>query len=367
MKIECLIEKLRDAVSRVEKTINKNSNLPILSSILFTASGKTLTIKATNLEVGVEISIPVKIHSEGIVATPAVTLQQVLFNIKSDKILTISEENGVLVISVESTKTVLKTIPYEEFPIIPRIEKPESVFKLKTKDLCLGIKSVIFSASLSSIKPEQGSVYIYHKDNSLVFVATDSFRLAERKITLKTNNQIPPLLIPYKNCLEILRVLDGVESEIELSVSKNQINITFPDYFIVSRLVDGTFPDYEQIIPKEITTTVTFLKQDLIDILKTLTIFSDKFNQLTFLINKNQNTTTLETKNSDVGEGQGSLKTKVLGESLTINFNQKYIQDVFQSISDESVNFAFGGLHKPLVIEGAANKNFRYLVMPMNR
>lgn len=367
MKIECVTLKLQDAVSRMEKTVNKNSNLPILSCILFVVSGKTLTIKATNLEVGVEITVPVKVHKEGIVATPAQTLQQLLSNLKVSQTVTIEEIGGVLAISSEAVSGTLKIIPYDEFPIIPRIDASESNFNLKTRDLFLGIKSVIFSASLSSIKPEQGSIYIYHKDNSLIFAATDSFRLAEKRIVLKNNKAIPALLIPYKNCLEILRILEGIEADIEIMTSKNQINITLPDFFITSRLIDGTFPDYEQIIPKEITTTATLLKQDMVDTLKTLTIFSDKFNQLTFSIDKSKNTTTLETKNSDVGEGKSTIKSKVTGDNLTINFNQKYIQDAFQSVPDESVNFYFGGLHKPLVIEGATNKNFRYLVMPMNR
>jgi len=367
MKIECLTEKLQDAVSRMEKTINKSSNLPILSCVLFVVSGKNLTLKATNLEVGVEITIPVKVHSEGIVATPAQTLQQLLNNLKSNKVITLSEEGGTLIISAESMRGTLKIIPYDEFPIIPRIDSPEANFSLKIKDLFLGMKSVIFSASLSSIKPEQGSIYIYHKDNALIFAATDSFRLAEKRIVLKTAKPIPPLLIPYKNCLEILRILDGIDVEIDMVMSKNQLNIKLPDFFITTRLVDGTFPDYEQIIPKEISTTVTLLKQDLVDSLKTLTIFSDKFNQLTFSVDKNKNLTTLETKSSEVGEGKSILKGRVTGEDLNINFNQKYIQDAFQSLTDESVNFLFGGLHKPLVIEGATNKNFRYLVMPMNR
>lgn len=367
MYLECSKDKILDAITRIEKTTNKNAALPVLSCALLVVSGKSLTVKATNLEVGVEITLPVKVTSEGVVAVPSQLLQQTLNAVKSNKPISISEEGGLLVITSENSKTSLKTLSFEEFPLIPRIDEVLVHTKIKVKDFITGIKSVIFSASLSSIKPELGSVYVYHKDNDLVFAATDNFRLAEKKVSLRVDHQFPSLLIPYKNCIEIIRILEGADGEVVIDVNKNSINLTTESVFITSRLVDALFPDYEQIIPKESVTSVSALKQDVVDAIRSLTVFSDKFNQISFTIHKADHKITLRAKNNDLGEGESTIKGKVTGEDVVISFNQRYILDGLQSITDESLIFSFSGPHRPLLIENAGHKNFRYLVMPMNR
>jgi len=149
-----------------------------------------------------------------------------------------------------------------------------------------------------------------------------------------------------------------------VKTTKNQISVATKTIYITSRIIDGVFPDYNQIIPKEFETTFTTLKQDIIDAIRSVSVFSDKFNQITFTIENN--TALFENKNADIGEGRSRIKIKQEGKSLVIKFNQKYITDAFPSIPDETILFSFAGPHKALLIEGGSNKSFRYLVMPMN-
>jgi DNA polymerase-3 subunit beta len=174
-------------------------------------------------------------------------------------------------------------------------------------------------------------------------------------------------LIPYKNIPEIIRILEQINDDVSVSLNKNQISFEYKGIYLFSRVIDGVFPDYKQIIPKQSSTEVVVLKQDLIDGLKVSHIFSDKFNQITITVDPKTKEFSLKTKNSDVGENTHNLDATIEGDSLTINFNQKYIVDCFQSIESDSISLLFNGLNRPMVIHPATDKSFTYLVMPMNR
>jgi len=148
---------------------------------------------------------------------------------------------------------------------------------------------------------------------------------------------------------------------------KNQMAFMVEDTYLVSRLVDGSFPDYKQIIPKTYNTTATVLKNDLINSIKTSNIFSDALNKIKLTVDVKNKSLNIESKNTDIGESQEFINASVSGENLELNFNSKYIIDCMQSISSDSLVLDFGGVGKPLAISGTTDKSFLYIVMPMNR
>ncbi len=367
MKIEVSHERLLKAVSLAEKVSGKNLTLPVLNCILLFVEKQMLVIKSTNLDLGVEIKIPAKIFSEGEVAVSGSVLQHTLSLIYEGKTVSLSVKDGNLLVSTTNSKTLIKAQPHEDFPTIPHPQNAQ-IFKIDSRVFIDGIKSVWYSASLLSIKPELSSVYIYQHDKKIYFVSTDSFRLAEKYILIK--NSIPefePILIPFKNVPEIIRILENSNDEVEVSMTQNQISFSYDSVYLTSRLIDGTFPDYKQIIPKDIKTEVIMLKQDIINVLKKTTIFSNTFNQLCFNTQVAQKVFTISSKNIDIGETVDVVHAAISGESLEINFNHKYLMDCFQAIYSDSVSFSFGGLSKPLIIRGVSDPSFLYLVMPMNK
>ena len=148
---------------------------------------------------------------------------------------------------------------------------------------------MFYSGAVSEIKPEISSVYIYSDSDDLIFISTDSFRLAEKKIRLKKILDVPGIIIPLKNIPEIIRFFSDSEQEIKIDFNKNQISFTQDDIYITSRLIDGIFPDYKQIIPNETSTEVIVLKQDLLNALKLSNVFSDKFNHVILVVKQNKN------------------------------------------------------------------------------
>lgn len=365
MKIECIRDKLQEAVAKAEKVSARNAALPVLQCVLFVVKKTTLSIKSTNLDLGVDITIPVKVEREGIAAVPASVVNNFLSNIQHKNILLeLVGEN--LKISAAGGTTLMRTLPYEEFPLIPTVPKEHS-FELNASDVVRGLRDVAYSSSIMSIKPELSSVYIHLRDGALVFVATDSFRLAEKSIPFKYSGNFTGALVPVKNVPEIIRIIEGAQGPVSVAVSKNQIAFSDQSFYLVSRVVEGTFPDYEQIIPKSPSTEAVLLKQDAMNALRLATVFSDKSNQVTMRVSPKKKTFEVAARNNAVGESRQSVSASVSGDEIEISFNYKYLVDCFGSIPTESVIFSFSGPGKPLVIRGRNDKSFTYLVMPMNR
>ena len=366
MKIECIKDKLHQIISRTEKVTSKNLTLPILSCLLFEAKNNNFKIKATNTDLGIESSVPVKIIKEGTIAVPGTIINNLILNIQNDRNIIIETIEGNLKIKTDHSETLIKSQPFDDFPTIPKVSGGVS-FGLDSKKLIKGLKSVWFSSSISSVKPELASVYIYTIDNDLIFVATDSFRLAEKRIKIEKNNNSFNVLIPLKNIPDIIRIFEEIGGEIDVCLSNNQISFSNNDNYVVSRLIDGVFPDYKQIIPNEVKTEVIVLKQDLLSTLKISNIFSDKFNQINIKIFPSKKIFEITTKNSDIGENTNTIQASLSGEDISVNFNYKYIIDCLQSIDSDSVSLSFNGISKPMTIRGVSDRSFTYIVMPMNK
>jgi DNA polymerase-3 subunit beta len=366
MNIECIKEKLAYAVSKAEKVTGKNITLPILSCILLEAHDSVLTIKATNLDLGIEISLPVKVIKPGKVAVSGSVLYNFISNITNDKNITLEVVNENLKISTKHNQSVIKAFPVDDFPNIPKVSK-EKTFTFNVPGLINGFKSVMYSSSVSTIRPVLSSVFMFSEEEGVVFVSTDSFRLSEKRIGVKKHKDFNQILIPFKNVGEIIRTLEDIKEDVVVCLNENQISFSYEDLYITSRVIDGVFPDYKQIIPKETKTEVIVLKQDLISSLRISNIFSDKFSQVTFQINPKEKTFKITTKNMDVGENINNLDAVIKGEELSIGFNYKYIIDCFQSITGDTVSLSFSDTNKPMVVRGVGDKSFLYLVMPMNK
>lgn len=365
MKIECDVKKIKNAITQVEKIIGRNLTLPVLNSILLIAKGKTLKLRATNLSLGVEVEIPAKIQKEGVVAILGAILGEIFSNIYQNENILIEENSGNLLIKTKKSQIKLKGQPHEDFPTIPTVSGKS--FEIDVKKFMDGVKSVYYSSSPSDIKPEISSVYIYSNEGNLVFVSTDSFRLAEKKIKIKDSGEIEGIIIPFKNIPEILRVFGEINGDIKVCFNKNQISLSTDGVYLTSRVIDGVFPDYRQIISKESKTDAVVLKEDLLNALKLSNIFSDKFNQVNLLIDPKKKIFELSSSNNEVGENKTYLDAAISGEEVQLGFNYKYFFDCFQSINSDSVSIKINGAQKPIIVSGVSDNSFLYLIMPMNR
>lgn len=349
----------------ITRVSTKHVTLPVLQCVLFTVTKDKVTLAATNLEIGVTITTDATIKEEGVVAVPAQTLLQTIQLLKTNEVV-LKVEEGTLTIETDHSETHINVIPHDEFPSIPKVEAASQVVNRSL--FSLGIKTVAFAASQSSIKPELGSIYLYQKkEHSLTFVATDSFRLMEKTVPQKGLVFEESIMIPQKNAMEIARTADLLDEDPELLVTDNQCALLFKEsgVYITSRLVTGSFPDYEQIIPKEYVSDVVVLKSDLQQAFKRSNVFLNKFLQVTLTLTKDSVTVTAN--NGEVGTTTESVTAKTDGEELTVSFNQHYVLEPLQHITDDSLQMKFAGIGRPLVMRGITDTTLRYLVMPMNK
>lgn len=364
MKITLDQKDFYEKLEMVGRVSTKHVTLPVLQCVYLESKDNNLIMRATNLEIAVEARVEANVSEQGVIAVPASVLLQTV-GLNNEKSITLRAEDGGLVVEASGSETLIKSIPHEEFPSIPKIEGGGQT--INNHLFSLGIKSSAFAASVSSIKPELGSVYIFQKkEHSLTFVATDSFRLMEKSVPQKGVVFDSSVLLPQKNALEIARILDSVSSDPTCRFNDNQFSLEFSEgVYITSRLISGSFPDYEQIMPKEFAAKVTLLKEDLVRAFKKTSIFLNKFAQVGLYVTKGS--LTVSAIGGELGTTTESLKAETEGEELTLNFNQRYLSEVLSHMVDDSVVLQFSGVGRPVVIKGVSDASVRYLVMPMNK
>ena len=365
MIFETSVEKLLPIIESAGRVTTHNSSLPVLNTILVIVSGKVLKVRSTNLNLGVEFELLVKSESDGVVAIDSKTLSSFLNTLPKNEKIKITLQDKTLFITSGNNKTIIKTYPYEDFPTLPNVSGATII--IPKNEFIRGVKSTYFSAATSDIKPEIASVYILADKNNIFFVATDSFRLAEKKEILKKPIEFGPILIPVKNIVEIIKIIENINEEITLTANENQITIKTPGVYITSRIISGSFPDYKQIIPKDFSTEVVVLKQDLLNTLKGANIFSDKFNQITLSVNPNKKKFECVSKNNDVGEYSGVIEAALSGDDVSISLNQRYLIECLSLVPQDSIIIGLNGSNKPVVVRGVSDSSFTYLLMPMNR
>ncbi len=359
-------DKILSAVVIAERVVGKKESLPVLSCVLLDV-GKELSLRATNLEAGIDIRVPGEVHSKGVIAVPVSVFTQTLRSIVGDKV-TLKEEGGNLVVESKGTRTLIKAVPHAEFPnVAGSSEKKEGIHVSRTLFLT-ALQSVSYAASPSMIRPELGSVFMSFQEGGVTTVATDSFRLAEKQVLNSARGDDSDVLVPLKHVLELVHVLEKThDEEIVLLVDESQLVVRADGLEFVSRVVDAAFPNYKEIIPKKATTEVTILKGDFADMLRKARVFSGNEQRVGLHVYPQKKVFDATAQSAAIGEMSDSIDAAMTGEDIDINFHIGYLADCLSTIQSDSIILGFSGVGRPLVIRGISDSTFTYLVMPLNR
>lgn len=359
-------KELSEAVASVSRFAERRSTtLPVLSGIVIVAGDDGIKLRATNLETGIDRKISGTIKDPGVVAIPAATLREITSSFTGSGQITIEHGGDTVVISSGTGRSTLKTLPYEDFPILPFPDAGSVKFSISGAHLRTLITTVASFASPSTVRPELGSVLLSAEGGIIKAVATDSFRLAEKKITLGGTITPFSLLIPAKNALDIVQTIP--DDMIEVSSDENQCAFSCPSMMLTTRLVTVSYPDYTQIIPKSFISEATVLRKDFESMLKRSAVFSDSFQKVRLGFSSADKKVTLSAHNNDVGESTESVSANINGESVELSFNYRYLIAPLSLISSESITLSASGIGRALVIRGIGDAAFMYLVMPMNQ
>ncbi len=358
--------KFKDAVHIVARFAErKSSTLPVLSSILILAGDDGIKMRATNLETGIDLKLEGDCTTKGVVAIPASILQQIASSFTQEGNIVIEHTGDIILLTSGNSKSSIKTVPYDDFPSIPFPENPKNrivISGVLLKNLFVSIASC---ASSSTIRPELASIYLSIEGGMLTAVATDSFRLVEKKIPLMNKGTQGKFLIPAKNALDIAQALP--DGDIIMSFDEHQCAFVGDEGMLVSRLTNVVYPDYRQIIPKESVVEAVVLRKDFENALKRTTIFSDSFQKIRISFDPKKNLFSFFAKNTDIGESAETLTARVSGSPLDLSFNHRYLSTVLSLTPAESISLIAAGIGRPLIIKGVGDTSLMYLVSPMNQ
>ena len=366
MKLFCSQADFDYALNIVNKAININNTLPVLNNILLKAEGKKLYFSSTNLEIAINCSIDADVRSEGSITVPAKLITNYVSLLKDEKIELSLTEGLSLSINSSSSSTKIKCISADEFPLIPTIEKGQEI-SLKIDQLYEAITETVFAASMNVSRPVLSGVLMYSIGKDVKLVSTDSYRLAEKKITLASKPAEDfYCIIPARTLSEFSKIISKAEKkEVKINISKNQILFNFDDVKLISRLIEGKFPDYDKIIPKEIKTKLEVSVEDLSLVLKRVSLFARENNNSIKLAVTNDGVLTVSSEETKIGEEKAELKVKISGENNKISLNAQYLLDVLTYISEDTIEIGVNDKTSPAVIKKTKGDDYVYIIMPL--
>ena len=371
MKVVIKQEILKEGVGIIERITQKTISLPILQNTLIKSEGNFFNLTTTNLEIGINWWTLAKVEIEGQIAVPT-RLFSTLISFLPNKLIKMERKDLLLNIECDSYRTELLGQNPDEFPIIP-IPKEGEKISIDSQTFCQGLTQVVDISSLSVARPEISGIYLLFQKDLVKIVATDSFRLGEKKLFLKTPlTKEYALILPKLAAKEVINIFGEKEGEIQVYFSPNQIlfesqmlETAHPKVQLVSKLIEGEYPNYEAIIPKKYETQVVLLRSEFLNQIKSASLFSGKINEVRLKINPKKGELEINSQSPDFGKYQSNLAAKIKGKEIEISFNHRFLIDGLFQIKSPEVIFELTGEGGPAVLKPTQTEDYLYVVMPI--
>jgi len=374
MQFSCNQDTFAKYLNIASRIVTNKPGLPILNNVLFRTEKGKLLITVTDLEISLNTWIGADVQSEGSITVPAKQLSEFINSVSSEKI-DVSLNGKTLNIKAEGNIGDLNTMAPDDYPSIPSIKSHKVVFKIDKDELVKTVNRVAFAAATDDIKPVLTGVKIEVEGDTASFVATDGLRLSRQIIKLEEGvDKNIDFLVPVKALQELAHIINDFEVgkgdsfvQVFYIEERNQVLFRFNDVDIISRLIDGKFPEYKQIIPTGGKTKCLFEKEDFLSSLKVTNIIARTVlgNKLVLDIDAKKDTLTMSATQSDVGSNKSSLGGSISGENLQIAFSARLLSDILSHINDEKISFECSESVKPGVFKIEGDDTFIHLVMPM--
>jgi DNA polymerase-3 subunit beta len=378
MRFACTQENLLQGLSLVGHTAGKSANLPILSHVLLKTEEGNLKLSTTNLEMAVSAIVRGRVEQEGAWTVPAKLFQDYVSLLSPGKIELILQ-GDTLEIKADGKTTKMKGLPASEFPFIPKLVT-EGGYSLDATALREAIGQVAFAVSGSESRPELAGVACFFQGDMsghdrCVFAATDSYRLSERVLALEKGStaSVGKCIVPARAMNEVGRLLGaykdevGVPERVEWLMADSQFVVSYGNVELVSRLIDGSFPDYRQIIPTQFRTTATVSRQEVAKAIRAASLFS---RQGLYDVHMEISAGALVLTAADSGTGThtAELAAEVTGDPNKVLLNYKYVMDGLNTMGTDRVVFHVIDAMNPVVIKPADGQTgFQYIVMPIRQ
>lgn len=364
MKISCLQENLAKGLGIVGRSVGTKVTLPVLSNILLKTEKGGLKLSATDLEIGIHTWIGAKIDADGAITIPSKILLDYV-NANSDKKINMELKEANLSLSSDHFKANIKGIDAAEFPTIPEVKKKSGI-EISASDFLRAIGKTLIAVALDESRPVLSGIYFTIKGDILKMAATDSYRLAEQelKLTKKTEEDLS-FIVPQRTMAEILRLLSEKVDKVMIFPGENQVEFTLGETVLVSRLIEGAFPDYSQIIPQKLTTKMTVARSEFAAAIKMASLFAkESANNIKIKVGK-ENKISVVASSPHLGDNVSEVSGTVSGEELEIAFNAKFVSDILAVEDSDNIILEFSGSLSPAMLRGEKHADYFYIIMPL--
>lgn len=364
MKFRSKQKELITSIQNVSKAIQINNTLPILNNILIKAEKDKVTLCGTNLEIAILSSFPSEVENDGSFTIPAKILSSYVSLLKDGEVSLQIESANLLCITQGISETKIKGISSDEFPLIPSIDMENEII-IKADDLKRLISETVFAASNNPSRPVLMGLLFEINDKIITVVATDSYRLSERTFDLQeTIESKIKCIVPAKTMLELSKIISG-NSNVKIVFSKNQISFEWENVRTLSRLIEGTFPDYKAIIPKSSLVKVEIKKEEFLLALRKISIFAVEKNGSINMSVTNDGILHLFTDKTQTGESHEKVTAKVEGENTKVLINVNYLIDILNNIEESIVVIEMGERLTPITLKPLNKSNYTNIIMPL--
>ncbi len=367
----------KNAISKIERILSKNPSLPILANVLIKTDKNRLIIASTNLEIAIKTYVKAKINKEGGITIPIRVINGFLNNIRDD-IIEGEVVKDEFQIKTEKHQIKIKGMNQDDYPIIPEDPK-DNYIKIDSKKITENIANVLISVARNDTRQELNGVNVIFKRDEIILASTDGYRLSEIVIKLDKKNltdeyfifieKNPSVIIPALTFSEIQKNL--IEGEIGLIIKQNQLFIGDNSTKIISKLINGNYIDYQQILPKKYSIEVKINKNEFLNALKIASLVSrDNNGEIKISNTKNKKEIEISSFSNEAGENISKLKANVLGDDFKILFNCNYLIDGLNVIKEEDILLKLNQEKSPALIKGIdknekENSAFSYIIMPI--
>jgi len=371
MKIEILQEKLKQGIQVIEKVSQKSLSLPILQNVLLNAENNFLGLEATNLETGIKWWSLAKVEKDGKALAP-IKIFSSLIGLSPNKKLSLFSKKTDIVVECQDNKTTLKGFDPNDFPIIPQPKEGGSV-SVESALFCSALSQIVDIASLSGVRPEISGIYFLFQEKELKMAATDSFRLGEKRMPVKKSfSGDVSMILPQQAAREIVSIFGEKEGALDIYFSPNQVlfesimaETKHPQIQLVSKLIEGDYPNYQEIIPQKSDIKAVLKKEEFLNQVKAAGLFGGKSNEVNLKVNLEKKRIEIFSQSSELGEYESFLSGDIKGNPLSISFNYKFLLDGISKIKGEDIVFELTNEEGPGVLKQSGKDDFFYVLMPI--
>jgi len=364
MELSVTQENLTKALGNVGRVASSKTGLPILSNILLRTDGNRLLVAATNLEIASTHHIGAKIITPGSITIPARLVSEFVASLPKGTV-DLKVKDSHLSISSGSFSSVINGVVADEFPELPTIDETSSIqYSISTPEFKQAVSQTIITTSNDSTRPVLTGVYWHSFEGYLHLAATDGYRLSERKL-VETKSEVAAI-IPASTLQEVLRTITDDVAEIDMLFDETQVRFRVGESEITSRLIDGNYPDYRQLIPDTSETNVTLIASEFVRITKIAGLFArDSGGSVTLTADKEKKSLSIHSIASELGENTSSATGEVSSDGQ-VTLNSRYLAEALSVIDGSSVEFRFSGKLAPCVLTAKTKDvNYKHIIMPL--